>query len=454
MLSGTLDDFTLADIFRLLSWAKRTGSLQVERRAGTGRVLFRSGEVYYAESSLAREPLGQKLIRAGALTEGQLRRALDEHAANGKRVGQILVEKGDVTQAQLEAAVRSQIEDSVFDLLSWETGEFTWEPDYEIDVEMPIFVSVENLIMEASRRLDELEVIRRKIRDRDVVPVMAPAPPAGAIEINITPEEWRLLVLIDGRRSVGDIAQMVGMDDFKAMRTLYGLISAGLVETPGSEIVHDEAEPAPASRAQAVSATRAEPRPRSAEPAPEARRPARPEPEISAWFAPAPPPQRAAPQPAAQPPAPEPARPEPLYDEPGPDEPVVEYRPAPEPEAAAPEPPPEPQPAPRAEPQAPERHDPQVDRTAVVRELAGLFDDDARPRPKRVTPPAQSAQPAAPQSAAPAPAPEPVAAAPAPAPAAAEPGTEAEQGQRHRLEDDDAVTRGLISRLIDGVKGL
>ena len=192
MLSGTLDDFTLADIFRLLSWSKRTGSLQVERRAGTGRVLFRSGEIYYAESSLSREPLGQKLIRAGALTEGQLRRALDEHAANGKRVGQILVEKGDVTQSQLEAAVRSQIEDAVFDLLSWETGEFTWEPDYEIDVEMPIFVSVENLIMEASRRLDELEVIRRAvyIADRAFEAVAARLRP-GMTEREVA---WRLEV--------------------------------------------------------------------------------------------------------------------------------------------------------------------------------------------------------------------------------------------------------------------
>lgn len=453
MLSGTLDDFTLADIFRLLSWAKRTGSLSVERRAGSGRVLFRSGEVYYAESSLAREPLGQKLIRAGALTEGQLRRALDEHAANGKRVGQILVEKGDVTQAQLEAAVRSQIEDAVFDLLSWETGEFSWEPDYEIDVEMPIFVSVENLIMEASRRLDELEVIKRKIRDRDVVPVMAPAPPAGAIEINITPEEWRLLVLIDGRRSVGDIAQMVGMDDFKAMRTLYGLISAGLVETPGGEIVHDEPAPAPASYAQAFSGARTEPKPRVAEPEPQPRRPAEAEPGISAWFAPAPPPRRAAPpEPAPERQAPAPVRPEPVYEEPVLDEPVVEHRPAPEPDAVTPEPPSEPQPERQPEPQqAPEHHNPQVDRTAVVRELAGLFDDDARPRPKRVVPSEQGAQqPPAPQASAPAPEPQ-----PAPvAPALAEPGAEAGQGQRHRLEDDDSVTRGLISRLIDGVKGL
>jgi hypothetical protein len=230
MLKGTLDDFTLADIFRLLSLSKRTGQLDVERKAGSGRVYFRDGEVYYAESSLSREPLGQKLIRSGAITENQLRKALDQNAETGERVGDILVTSEAVNHDQIESAVRQQIEDSVFDLLRWELGQFEWQGDVEVDVEVPIGVSVENLIMEASRRLDELEVIRRKIPSVEAVLAMAPKPPEGALEINITPEEWRVLVLVDGLRTLGDIAEMCGMDEFQAMRTMYGLVSAGLVE--------------------------------------------------------------------------------------------------------------------------------------------------------------------------------------------------------------------------------
>src|SRR5918994_3817362 len=147
MLSGTLDDFSLPDVFRLVSLARKTGRLDVERKAGDGRVYFREGEVYYAESSLSREPLGQKLIRAGALTEGQLRKALDEHSESGKRVGDILVGSGIVSVEQIQTAVEQQIEDSIFGLLRWELGEFEWTPGFEVDVEIPIGVSVENLIM-------------------------------------------------------------------------------------------------------------------------------------------------------------------------------------------------------------------------------------------------------------------------------------------------------------------
>ena len=38
MLKGTLDDFTLPDVFRLMSFAKKTGCVDVVRSAGAGLV--------------------------------------------------------------------------------------------------------------------------------------------------------------------------------------------------------------------------------------------------------------------------------------------------------------------------------------------------------------------------------------------------------------------------------
>jgi hypothetical protein len=173
MLKGSIEDFALSDIFRLLSFTKKTGKLEVVRSAGDGKVFFRDGEVYYAVSSLKREPLGQKLIRSGALTETQLRKALDLNAATGERVGEILLRQGAITELQLINAVKGQIEDAAFDLLRWETGDFVFEAHDRFEVEIPISVSVENLIMEASRRTDELEVVKRKIPSMQVVLAVA-----------------------------------------------------------------------------------------------------------------------------------------------------------------------------------------------------------------------------------------------------------------------------------------
>lgn len=243
MLKGTLDDFTLPDIFRLLSQSRKTGRLDVERSAGNGNIFFKDGNVYFAESTLSRELVGQKLLKAKVLTDGQLMKALDEQAEAGGRVGEVLLRSGLVTAEQLESALRGQIEDAVFDLLRWDAGEFDWAPGESVDAEISLSVSVENLIMEGSRRLDELAIITRKIPSENSLVEMAPAAPEGAAEINIRPGEWRVLVLVNGQRTVLEIAEAVGSDVFATMRTLYGLAAAGLVHVPGHVMEDDEPLP-------------------------------------------------------------------------------------------------------------------------------------------------------------------------------------------------------------------
>jgi hypothetical protein len=446
MLKGTLDDFTLPDIFRLMSLSKKTGQLEVQRSAGSGKVFFRDGEVYFAESTLSKEPLGQKLVHMKVVTEGQLRKALDQHKSEGKRLGQVLLETEMVTEDDIMTAVRQQIEDAAFDLLRWELGEFVWEPGVETEPEVPIYVSVENLIMEASRRLDELEVIQRKIPSGDTVLAMAATPPQGAVEINITPNEWQILVLVNGHRTVDEIAEFTGLDQFAAMKVLYGMASAGLIEVPGREDV--ETEPLPSSDDQASGEAHEEqPEAQIEEPA-SAEQEASEEPtgppemtvvqgsEIAEGEVEVPVEEFDAPQPGdltAQMPSEEELAAEILSPEAA--FPELDKQEEAETAAqAAPEAPPAPEPAAEApaEPEAPvdipvssasAGESPGVDRIAAVRELAGLFTEhDEESSENSASRPVRTPS--------------------------------AEGDQRKRVEDDDQVTRGLISRLIDGVKGL
>jgi hypothetical protein len=403
MLKGTLEDFSLSDIFRLLSFTRKTGRLEMYRSAGDGRVFFRDGEVYFAQSSLKKEPLGQKLVRSGALSEGQLQKALDLHTTTGERVGEILLRGAAISEEELSAAVREQIEDAVFDLLRWEAGEFVFEPHERFTVEIPISVSVENLIVEASRRLDELEVIRRRIPSQDVVLAVAPTPPEGAKQINITPDEWRLLVLVDGIRTIGEIADVAGLDDFSGLRTLYGLLSSGLVdvtslgpEEPASPTARPRplAPPAPwdpdGNRTADSGSTAFEDHlenplgPVDAEPLPPTPGNGSPSPdsvERSDEFLAG---VLAGESPSTDAPRGD-EKGEPLSDESAPD-------------AAQP-----------------------VDRAAVVRELAGLFSDDDQ-APRRPSPPP--------------------------------PGSGRPNAPKRRVEDDEEIDKGLIGRFINGVKGM
>ena len=394
MLKGTLDDFSLPDIFRLTALANKTGRLEVERRNGSGRVYFRDGEVYYAESTKSKERLGRKLTRSGWVTDRQLKRAVVEHEQTGRRVGEILVEHGAVEEEQIDWAVRSQIEDGVFDLLRWDLGAFVWEPDVEIEVEVPLTVTVENLIIEASRRLDEISQIRKKIPSADVVLAMSARPPDGARQINITSEEWQVLVLVDGRRTVEDIATTTGAEAYQTTRLLFGLMNAGLIEHKQVPTGSSDEPDRTASRS-----------PQGSE----------------RW-----------------------------HKSDDPDNNVVELQPDSDDvdvevevevenqggeERPAMMTPPAPPPAPVSDqedsdrepdsPPTPRRsRGPRVDRSAVVRELAGLFSEENKPRPKAV-PSGEGDE-----------------------------GKRPEPTQKRRVEDDDQVDRKLIGRMIDGVKGL
>ena len=399
MLKGTLDDFTLSDIFRLTALAKKTGRLEVERRTGSGRVYFRDGDVYHAESTKSKELLGSKLTRSGRVTEKQLRQAVIEHEQTGRRLGEVLVEQGAVEADQIEWAVRSQIEDGVFDLLRWDLGAFVWEPDVETEVEIPLTVSVENLIIEASRRLDEISQIRKKIPSADVVLAMSARPPDGAHQINITSEEWQVLVLVDGHRTVEDIATSTGAEAYQTTRLLFGLLNAGLIEHKQVPAEGEDESEARSSRSRRRSSHEADSNVVELQP----------DGDVSA-YARGDERQRSAPTPPAPPPAPGP-----------PDEDPRAVQRAPEPRRREGGRQPEPS---EREPQSTSRRSrgPRVDRAAVVRELAGLFSEGHKPPPRAV-------------------------------PSREEPKSKSPPKKR-RVEDDDQVDGKLIGRMIDGVKEL
>jgi hypothetical protein len=223
MLTGTLDDFDLRQVFRLLSIAHKTGRLTVAGPAAGGRIYFRGGRVYHAESEARREGFGRKLVRAGKLTELELRRTLEYCAVHRTGLGEALVTRGLVSRDDLEAALRQEIEEVVLGLFRNERGTFAFQQDEQVDSDTLIQVPVEALIEE------DAETVRRRVPSLNTAFVKASISPDDDIEISITWEEWSLIALIDGRRSVGEIAALLETDDLDVMRGLRRLLTVGLV---------------------------------------------------------------------------------------------------------------------------------------------------------------------------------------------------------------------------------
>ena len=247
-LRGNLRDFSLPDVFQLVTFSRKTGVLRIAREGGDeGSVWFRDGDIFFASSNWRTELLGERLVRAQRITPQALKRALAlraEEPEDGRRLGQILVDEGYITEEILQAFVQEQIQDTIFDLMRWDEGDFDFEAMPEVvDEDIGLVVSIENVVMEGARRLEEWNRIRKKIPSVEVVFKMATAPGEGAFEISLKPTEWQLLLLVDCTRSVAELASETGRTDFEVARVLYGLFSAGLLEfASDEEIEHHRAQ--------------------------------------------------------------------------------------------------------------------------------------------------------------------------------------------------------------------
>src|SRR2546423_1397970 len=234
-IEGPLRELGIHDVFQLLDLSRKTGALRVtsELRHNEGTIYFDSGVIVSAEIRSNPHPLGALLLRTGKIAEADLERARDMQQRQGdkRRLGEILVSLGVITQREVERQIRFQIEEVVFEVMSWNEGYFSFaeETESKVPTEGPVRIPVEALLMEGARRIDEWSRIENRIPHVGVVPSLAPAPEGGGGELDLLPPEWEVLALIDGQRSIRGLATELGRSDFEVAKTLFGLESAGVI---------------------------------------------------------------------------------------------------------------------------------------------------------------------------------------------------------------------------------
>src|SRR5882762_8396362 len=232
-IEGPLRELGIHDVFQLLDLSRKTGVLRVtsELRHNAGTVYFDGGTIIFAEIRSNPHPLGALLLRTGKITEADLERGRDMQQRQGdkRRIGEILVGLGAITPRGLERQVRFQIEEVVFELMSWREGyfSFTEGPLTDVATEATVRIPTEALLMEGARRIDEWSRIEGRIPHLGVIPALAALGEQGGLDL--LPPEWEMLAMVDGQRDLRTIASELGRSDFEVAKTLFGLESAGLI---------------------------------------------------------------------------------------------------------------------------------------------------------------------------------------------------------------------------------
>jgi len=229
-LSGNFETFNLNSIFQLLSDDQKTGVLKVKNEDREIRIYLKDGEIIYATGSQKNDRLGHFLKTSGIVSEKKLQAVLKKCKAEKKSLGKILIEQGILTSQKLQEMLRRQIEHLIFNLFFWDRGEFEYN-DAAINVKgmVVVKINVVGLLLEASRRIDEISILRKHIPNDELIYRLT-GQVSNKDEITLSSAELKILGLVDGRRPIRQVIRDSGFDEYGAYKNLYALLSSGLIE--------------------------------------------------------------------------------------------------------------------------------------------------------------------------------------------------------------------------------
>ncbi len=233
-MTGSLQEFPLADLLRFLAGAGRTGCLEVGS-GPDGKIWLHRGRVYlaYLESG---HPLIEVLRRAGAITDAEARNLTADGASLAPGSGARLMSGSTDAGSRLRHVVRSLAVDTVFQLQAVPGTDFVFRPDTLHPFGPVLTFEIDLVLDDASRRLEEWKRIVDELPATSAVLHMSPELPDGDVGAALTRDEWNVLAACDGRRTVGEVIVASGLRPLDVMKLTHHLVRAGrLGEMPSAD---------------------------------------------------------------------------------------------------------------------------------------------------------------------------------------------------------------------------
>lgn len=232
-LSGDLSCISIPEVLQMLELQRQSGALTISSSAAEITLYLREGRLDLAlgRGLPASFRLGRYLVQQGSLSRDDLLRFLETRGSSRRLIGDALVQQGLATEADVQAALKSQTCELVYEVVSWKEGRFTFarggtSPEATLS---PLGLVPGGIVMEGFRRVDEWSVVEGSF---DFGDVLTPDP-VGAERARSSPDftrdERAVLDAVDGARSVRQIVDSVDVSTFDACKILHQLLSSGAV---------------------------------------------------------------------------------------------------------------------------------------------------------------------------------------------------------------------------------
>src|ERR1051325_101437 len=237
-IKGTLQTMSLVDLLQFLAAGRKSGTLKFDQGKVTKQIYFKNGMIAGSKSNDPREYLGQVLLHYGKVDDLQLKIARELQRESGAKLGEVLVEQGFLTEAEVLEILKTRTLDAIYDLFVWNDGDFEFYDDDPLPDDL-LLIEVEptNVIMEGIYRIDEFARYRTLVpNDRAILELNA------ASSLKLGKEYRQVLFFVEKRMSVAEICYHMHASSFHVYGQLYTLISEGIARVIG-ELPEDARAP-------------------------------------------------------------------------------------------------------------------------------------------------------------------------------------------------------------------
>lgn len=249
---GQLSSVSLTDIFQTLQMNRQTGTLSVSGPEGTVHLYFDGGQVAMASAPQVegRAFLINALLHKGVISPEVAADVNHRLFATGQTLRDLLLGGGVIGEAELDEVCAWCIEELACPIFEWAQGDFTFTDGAPVpQLQGPDMVSMgqvglqtTQLMLEATRRKDEWKRIREVITDPDAFYVVDNEGRNNLRNVQTDPEMLKVLRFLDGRHTLDQVANSVGVTRFDTFAIAAQLVLGGVARMRTPEEVVADAE--------------------------------------------------------------------------------------------------------------------------------------------------------------------------------------------------------------------
>lgn len=227
---GDLQQNSIVFLLKKFYQNKVSGYLVCTTENVTKTVYLDEGLVVFASSNIKAERLGEFLLASNRISQKDFEEASELMKLCGIRFGTALVRIGALNSSDLQPLVIEQVSAIVYSLFNWSTGQYRFWRQKPPEEEIKISINHSEIILQGLQRLENTSLLKSWLGDASRKLIITNDYNKLYNSVKLDPKQAFIVSRIDRPISLEEILTMGGLPETEILKTIYGLISVGILE--------------------------------------------------------------------------------------------------------------------------------------------------------------------------------------------------------------------------------